>query len=270
LSRAGDKAWEDWKQHSPDCFLILQDLIDAYIPESKASKISKGDMQRLCKAFEAERTPAFSRHFNLILHVFHTAATRAWEEAYFPEDRHVDVALAEAVESAINAAKLPYCFTNIFLPYQSPKDWSPDKKFTEQQFYDEIDSGISYYHDPDRGERFLVFDIMDGPAVNYAKKRLKSLADETGQPANICAADFELFMKGQFVGPVVDRMRGDLQDYVSTVEPRVAHMRSGPKEWSPAWGHPTFYRYWKQVLEDKSYAKGVENEIFNWLKENPA
>lgn len=249
---ASDNAWDDWRQIGRECLDILKDLVDAYVPKSKAKKISEYDIRRICEAIKDDDAP-----FEEIRQAFVDAATWAWEEAYTPEDSDLEKALEYAMDEAIGEVSPPTYWGEMLNPnVQGPKDWSPLRKFTKKDFLREIEAGISFEHEDNQWDRFIVFDLMDGPVVKYMRRKLKSgFADTEGELVTVDAAAFETDMRDHFVDPVIHKMGRALDKVMERVEP---------------WQRVDFKKHWKEILRDKSRAKGVEEEILEWLKSTPA
>ena len=252
LGWASDNAWDDWRQIGRECLDIIRDLVAAYVPKSKAKKISEVDIRRICEAIKED-----SADFQEIRQAFVDAATWAWEEAYTPSDGDLEEALENAVSEMIGDAMLPSYWSRLLnLNVQGPKDWSPLRSFTEADLLREIEAGISFEHEQNYFDRFVVFDVMDGPVMKYLRRKVRSggLLDEDGDPVRVSTEDFETDVKDLLVDDVINKLDRHLQKVMEHVEP---------------WQRVNFHKHWKDVLADKSRAKGVEEEILDWLKNHP-
>lgn len=227
---SSDSAWSDFQNLPQDsCREYLQDLIDSFLTKAQAKKITDEDLNYLCEHVT-------DVEMDEVRHAMVDAFTFAWEDAYTPTDLDIQ----HAVEHAGDGVELPSFWDNLLAERPSgPKDWSPLPSYSQDELFNELESGVSFHHKPGYWDRFLVFDWKNGPVIRHLRRKLAETPEE------FTAKDFENDLEtlaNDFVRAVGKRLDRVFQKVD-------VHMRVDATP------------HWISILKDKSRKKGIQEEI---------
>lgn len=225
---SSDSAWNDFRYlETSSRKEYLQDLIDAFLTKREAQKIADEDLDYL-----VEHLSELENSQMAMIDAF----TWAWEEAYTPTDRDMEFAL----EFAGDKVEVPNAWVHLLSEKKvGPKDWSPLPSFSENDLFQELESGISYEREKNHWDRFLVFDWKNGPAIKRIRRKLSEVPEE------FSAKDFEADLENvakDFVHAFGKKLDKEFQDVDIS-----ARVRVDP--------------HWKSILKDTERKRGVQKEI---------
>jgi hypothetical protein len=234
---ASDNAYDDLQHMDAGTWAdYVLDLVEAFLPKAKQKKIGPDEIDKISTLLRGDWGK-----FENIEYAVRDAHTLAWEIAYTPEDKDIEYAIKRALERWDEEITLADYWDLILSDEASkgPKEWSPLKKITERELFNQLEAAIWYEHEKGKWDRFVVFDFMSAPAVKAMKRALMAHPEE----GRLFQLDDELeYLAKNFIGYLSGALGQVMQDNDPSMNWDV-----GP--------------HWKSILSDKSRRQGIQEDI---------
>lgn len=240
---ASNNAWDDWQNLGAErCQELLEDIVNAALRKRERDQLPEDALERMCAYLQEGREKLEGVQQTLM-----DAFTWAWELAYTPEDRDIEKSVERARLTINEDLRLNEYWEWLFKKTMlGPKEWNPRGLFTEAILFDHLSKRVEYKRKRNHYERYLVFDWIDSPLVNQAKKAI--FAQKHGRYPDDDDINQEL---EEWADHFVRLMFTDLDKRMQEVDTGMRY-DLGPQ--------------WKSVLSDKQRMAGVRDEILKFFR----
>lgn len=240
---ASDNAWDEWRELGAErCQELLADIVNAALRKRERDQLPEDALERMCAYLQEG-----GDKLEAVQQTFMDAFTWAWEIAYWPEDGDIEKSVERARLDLYDGLRpndyWGWLFDKTTL---GPKEWNPRGLFTAPMLFDHLAKRVEYKRKPKHYDRYLVFDWVDSPLIDKAKKAI--FAQKHGRYPDDDDINQEL---EEWADHFVRLMFADLEKRMQRVDVG-SRYDFGPQ--------------WKSVLTDKQRMAGVRAEILKFFR----
>lgn len=236
---SGERAYEDLLNMTGSrCRSLVRDLARKVLPPARAAEMTDDHLDRICQLLR-------DREIEAIWQPIFDAHTFAWQDAYVPSDRDIELAMRHAQEHFAQLfARREFWDFVVQQDDEAPvsvKVWRPGRTWTRKEFRESAVAQIRYERDPNGAGRFLIFDFAKMAPL---KGLLDHLVTLEGEDASWVLED----MKEQF--------KDWAENYVTLVSEFILN-----HSWDMAAGRVDFSGQWKSMLDQLDDVESIKEEF---------